>query len=146
MRIQQHEQLDSQRYSHLWFLYPLPLPVKGNAMTTLSPAQLADVLASGKYNKTKGTLMQKGGYCCLGVYAAECDILCVDGNRGFVYSGKEGQERPEYDELGSAAPGWMLETATDPILEMDGNIDGILINLNDESEDWSSVIEFLRSL
>jgi hypothetical protein len=123
-----------------------------DAMTKeLTPNQLADVLESGKYAKTTGTLRDSKGYCCLGVYAEECGILQDDDGHGYVVVADFYRPKFEYDRLRELGPAWM-RAAADDLYYADGlyydKVEDQLINLNDDypADQWRNVIDFLRNL
>jgi hypothetical protein len=120
-------------------------------MMELTPNQLADVLESGKYEKTTGTLKSRSGHCCLGVYAEECGLLQDDGGHGYVSLAQLGGVTFEYDRLRELGPAWM-RAAADDLYYADGlyydKVEDQLINLNDDypADQWRNVIDFLRNL
>lgn len=113
----------------------------------LTPAELADVLASGKYKKACGALRTTSGHCCLGVWAEEAGILRGDlvysrDNKGYVISDKGTFSDCD---LGPSAPEWMQDYAPDDHFD---SVEQRLITLNDENpkDKWDAVIDFLRRL
>ncbi len=119
----------------------------------LTPHELADILESGKYAKTKNKLFDTeiNGYCCLGVWAKECGILEMKNNHGFItfteqkFGGGKIQDITVTTIPKEFAPAWML--GLEPIEgNLNRNVMNHLIHLNDTDDDWIRVIAYLRTL
>lgn len=124
----------------------------------LTPAQLADVLESGKYEKGTESLCSyepladttgTAYYCCLGVFAAEAGFSNDDMESfGSLWSGS-GEDmfvNPDlYDEeLDASRCGQFIESPPDWFLG--AGVETRLIELNDNNLSWGPVIEYLRSI
>lgn len=107
---------------------------------SLTAHELADVLESGQYHKGVGRLLEYDEYCCLGVYAKECGFLQHDGATGYV----DDDGFSSTGKLEGMAPAWMHETyiADGEVIRIEDR----LISINDDSQTFEPVIDFLRTL
>lgn len=134
----------------------------------LTADELADILESGKYLKTKGQLARplrddEVGYCCLGVYAQECGLLKSrdlphtswnESMYGDDYGDKitkyfvEDSGFVEHDtDLNVLAPAWMKrKILTDRYSDEPTTIEAWLMSTNDGSETWKPVVRLLRKI